>query len=302
MKQIAHDLAGSGLLRWSAVCAVVALVIGIPLSRRLERSSLGSVLALAATLEIVAITLIVRDPNLFHRGAHPPLRDALTWWQQGWTKNHLFDPHRTEWLLNVVLFAPAGLLWTTLTRNGVLTAGWLMILSIVIETVQALTGSGVGDTADLAANTVGAVVGVVLGLMWVAANGHHERVSPTGALSAIIGLLALGVGTLGVARVVLDRRTDHLLTEVRTRFAGMTSVDIQPYVNADDTDGATFDQLLAMVPVRADSFQYGDGGQVIDIRYPLGLLGVHRCVFARFTPSDVTFRTGSGTVCTMFGG
>ena len=97
-----------------------------------------------------------------HLGRTP---SGLPWW----TRFHLTPLAGTEWFdmaLNVVVFAPLGVLLPLLARvgsaRGVLLRGFLVGLAMeVVHFLNALTGSGghVADVNDLLANTLGAPIG-----------------------------------------------------------------------------------------------------------------------------------------------
>lgn len=76
--------------------------------------------------------------------------------------------HGTDGPLNVLLYAPAGLTLSTLTTR--LGRAWLVVpalsaLSLVTEVGQALNGARSGQLSDVASNTIGALVGVLIVLL-----------------------------------------------------------------------------------------------------------------------------------------
>ena len=74
---------------------------------------------------------------------------------------HVLEPDRT-WVLNAVLFIPAGCLLTLTTRRAWFTVVSLSAFSLVIEMVQRWTRLGVADVGDLVANIVGAAAGTAI--------------------------------------------------------------------------------------------------------------------------------------------
>ncbi len=301
MSSVISQIADSRLLLWTVLSVIAAAIVAGPLGQRMGTSWLGTFLALASLLEIVVITLAVRQGALFDRALGPvvdsvPLGDRLGWWRDGWELRRVVDPANSEWLLNVVLFVPAGLAWTALTRNAPLTLVWLVMASFVIETIQSVTGAGAPDTADLVANSIGALVGVLLGVLWIVANGRREGLSPRGVLVGTVGLVAVVVGLFVTVQVLADRRIERLERELHTQFDAATRSII------GEDAGGTFDEFMAMASVRPDSIVYTDESRVADVRYPIEFFGVHRCVFVRFTPTGTTFRRDGGAECTRFRG
>ncbi len=83
--------------------------------------------------------------------------DELTW----------LTYHRAEQLANVALFVPVGVFLLLLfgTRLWWLALAAAITLTSLIETAQQAVPGRVSDERDIAANTVGAVVGILLGLV-----------------------------------------------------------------------------------------------------------------------------------------
>ncbi|MFM6968628.1 MAG: VanZ family protein [Microbacteriaceae bacterium] len=73
-----------------------------------------------------------------------------------------------NWTLNAALFIPAGFTLSMFLRSPVRAALTLAFGSFIIETVQQITSVGIPDPADFVANTVGASVGAVLGVVLLA--------------------------------------------------------------------------------------------------------------------------------------
>lgn len=140
---------------------LVAPLLGIALSRNVARRRLLIVMTVAALGGIVAVTLGGRMLKLTDWG-HGVL--TLDWLSDAASWKHAFDVDRT-WLLNAVLFAPAGCLLTLTTRRPQLTVLLLGVGSMLIEIVQRWTSLGVADVGDLLANLVGASAGTVIAVL-----------------------------------------------------------------------------------------------------------------------------------------
>jgi glycopeptide antibiotics resistance protein len=74
---------------------------------------------------------------------------------------------RAEFLANVALFVPVGLFLLLLvgTRFWWVAAGLAFVMTSAIETAQRSIPGRVPDERDLLANTVGALIGIALGLV-----------------------------------------------------------------------------------------------------------------------------------------
>src|SRR6187401_3520950 len=74
---------------------------------------------------------------------------------------------RAEYLANVALFVPVGLFLLLLfgTRLWWLAGAAAILLTSLIETAQRSIPGRVPDPRDLAANTMGAVIGIVIGVV-----------------------------------------------------------------------------------------------------------------------------------------
>ncbi|MEY4477196.1 MAG: VanZ like family [Actinomycetota bacterium] len=80
-----------------------------------------------------------------------------------------------NWTLNAVLFVPAGLTLSMFLRSPIRAAMTLSFASFLIETVQQITSVGIPDPSDFVANTVGAVIGAVLGVLLLAVRKMLRR-------------------------------------------------------------------------------------------------------------------------------
>lgn len=68
-----------------------------------------------------------------------------------------------NWILNAVLFIPAGFTLGMFLRSPIRAAATLSLASFLIETVQQITSVGIPDPSDFVANSAGALAGSLLG-------------------------------------------------------------------------------------------------------------------------------------------
>ena len=86
---------------------------------------------------------------------------------QGYDRLSWLTYDRAEYLANVALFIPVGMFLLLLfgTRFWWLAVAAALVLTSLIETAQRAIPGRVSDERDIAANTMGAVVGVAVGLV-----------------------------------------------------------------------------------------------------------------------------------------
>lgn len=80
-----------------------------------------------------------------------------------------------NWTLNAFLFLPAGLTLSMFLRSPLRAIVTLALGSFIIETVQQITSVGIPDPSDFVANTVGAVIGALLGVVLLALRRIRRR-------------------------------------------------------------------------------------------------------------------------------
>jgi hypothetical protein len=137
---------------------VVAPTLGWVMARKFARPWLLVTLAIASVGAILAVTIGGRMLKLTSWGRGD---FVLGWLFDGASWSHVLEPDRT-WVLNAVLFIPAGLFLTSTTRKPWITIASLTAFSLVIEVVQRWTRLGVADVSDLFANVVGAAAGAAI--------------------------------------------------------------------------------------------------------------------------------------------
>lgn len=80
-----------------------------------------------------------------------------------------------NWILNAVLFVPAGFTLAMFLRSPIRAALTLSLASFMIETVQQITSVGIPDPSDFVANTSGAVIGSLIAVVLLAVRRFSRR-------------------------------------------------------------------------------------------------------------------------------
>jgi hypothetical protein len=286
---ISNDV--SSLAATGAVAALVVLLGASALAaRRLRspgRSGLAWFAALGSVALVIAVTLL-RDgwPTGFDPGR------LGEWSRNGWDRLSS-DPLGSQIALNVALFVPAGAAWTWLLDRPWRVLAALVAGSFAVELTQAVLGVGAADVADVAANAVGAAIGVGIAVLI-----RHASRRPAGArrvvgwpvvIAAGAVVLAVGAGLmLGAAN-----RQRSVEDELRQRFTSTTKAEVDAWLG--DATGRGADELFSAISVRADGTRTTP--DVTELRYPAKFLGLDRCVFVTWTADTVTFRKASGGAC-----
>jgi glycopeptide antibiotics resistance protein len=140
-----------------------------------------AILTVAYVAVIAALTLGPQPTD----GATKSIARAIV----GIVDRHLdsgFRYHHLEFLANVAMFAPLGLLLILLLGRR---RWWVVVLLGIVATCsiefsQVFIPSRVPDTRDLIANTIGAIAGLLVGLPFAANRQQRQRTS-TGSQPAI---------------------------------------------------------------------------------------------------------------------
>ena len=275
----------------------VLLVLAAALTLWLRRSgrtnqAFALFAALASICLIVAVTLLRSGwPHLFSVS-------RLTDWSAAGIERLRSDPFgSSQFILNVVLFVPAGVTWAWMTRRPVVVAGVLVGVSILIESVQAITGVGAPDVADLLANSIGALVGAAAATLPSLASRHRAEATQSPrkrAMVATAAAVALAAFAASLVLIGADRHQESLRHELQTAFAGTTKADIDRW----NADGTMLQEVFGAVSALADGARYSP--DEVRVRYPASFFGLQRCVFALWTATSVRFELGSGDACTDF--
>ncbi len=263
--------------------------------------------AFGSTAGCVSLTLLREG---FRVGFQPAR--VFAWTTTGW--DQLADGDllgSSQFLLNVALFVPAGVAWTWVTGRPLRTFGGLVVLAVLIESVQGLTGVGAADITDVAANSLGAALGVGVGAFTTGvlvragvASGEPASLRRRSVVAA--GLVVVVAISLAALITGADRRQARIHDELETVFADTTYDEISAVVRPSEDepeplDGARFvdgEQIFGAISVRSNGARYTD--DQIEMRWPALFFGFRRCVFVTWTPSDVEFRDVSGQACTEF--
>ena len=80
-----------------------------------------------------------------------------------------------NWILNAVLFIPAGFTLAMFLRSPIRAALTLSLASFMIETVQQITSVGIPDPSDFVANTSGAAIGSLVAVVLLAVRRFSRR-------------------------------------------------------------------------------------------------------------------------------
>lgn len=285
------SLAASNALLALAVLLVAALFVARWLhhSDRFEARSTGLWYAgLTSVALIIAVTL-------FRDGLPTAIRlGNLSDWSTDGLRRLTRDPFgSSQFVLNIVLFVPAGASWTLISRRPV--ASWLALsgLSVIIESIQAVTGAGANDVADLVSNSLGAAIGsaIVVGFWTI----RGDRITNLSSRSRRLLLTVAAVAALGLLAgwfAGASNRQQNVEDVLRTKFAGTDRANIEALLESDPSAvfGATADY--------SDGTRYS--ADTIEIRYPATFFSLHRCVFAIWDSDGVEFRKASGSDCTAF--
>jgi hypothetical protein len=274
--------------------------------RSTTRSSIAWFAAFASIAGIVALTLARHGaPQTFRPG------DAFAWTGSGWDRLSSGDlVGSSQFLLNAALFVPAGAAWTWVSGRAIRSFAGLVALAMVIESVQGIAGLGAPDITDLAANSIGAAIGVTATVLLVAGLRHtrHSTApdhpdSRHGAI-VVVGLVVFAIAALTALLVGADRHQARIRVELEQALGNTTYDDVDAVLRGDSERleaGARFsdsEQIFSAASVRADGFNYADDR--IELRWPAIYFGFRRCVYVIWQPGSVEFRNMSGSACTDF--
>jgi len=162
-----------------AVLGAVGILTGVPLGRRLGRSPALATLALWSIGVILAFTVIADLPLLDAtptRWSWPGLHQVFS--GSGWADLTAWTvlPHGP---LKVLLYLPAGLLLTALTRRPARAVLALAGLSVTVDVLRAWATHSIGSNGNVVAETLGALLGAGLALLLPLVTHDHRTHPPT---------------------------------------------------------------------------------------------------------------------------
>ena len=293
--------ARTGVLPALAVGLVASVVVTIAATRRGWLDApvwlvFGAVLSVTGIL----VFTLLRESVLFAQevasGAPlvlPGWTGLSDWSPDGWWRATA-DPWRSpQVLLNIALFVPAGFLWTFLTRRPLRVLAALAGLSVSIEVIQAVTGLGANDLADIIANLTGAALGTSTAVVagW-AAETIAGRTVPArrwmlrGTTVAVMGVCAAALPALGATQ-----RQAVLAEEARQSFNGTSLTDIHQWERDDERD-----RVWRGVPsTYSDGFTVGQ--ESATARYPARFLGRRTCILVTWDSVGLKVQPASGEMC-----
>jgi hypothetical protein len=186
----------------------------------------------------------------------------------------------------------------------------LVALAMVVESVQGIAGLGAPDITDVAANSIGAAIGVAATTLLVAvlhrAGVAPARERPDSRRSAIVvvPLVLAMITSLAVVLVGADRHQARIRNELEQALGDTTYDDIDAVLRGDpeqlepDARFSDGEQIFSAASVRADGFNYAEDR--IELRWPATYFGFRRCVYVVWQPRSIQFRNVSGSACTDF--
>jgi len=300
-ERVVSQFVDAGVLLVLVPLLAAALLLGPLLARWWGTTALIATAALGSLGGILAFTLGVRaiteDRREFVGSDFSWLTDSSVW-----RSAVDLDP---SWLLNMLLFVPAGVFLTVALRRPVAVLVGLASMSFAIEAIQSLTRLGTADVRDLVANTIGAAVGVVLATVIVRrraddapplTEAEQRSLDSRATLAAIVVIAVVGGVTWFGVGAVADLRQDRLVDDLTAAFDGTTAADIAIELGSD----AGFDRLVQRGPSRPDYIgEVGDTG-MYEGRWSTVFVGLHRCVIVRWSDDELTTRETSGRTCRRF--
>ncbi|MBD0672204.1 VanZ family protein [Streptomyces sp. CBMA156] len=181
----------TGIL-WAALAAVgVFAVLSAAVARRRSAPLVLSVLAGASAAVVLTATLYPVHPD-----APAPLLCTVQ-------RDLIGAMSGTQGLMNIALFVPIAFFASLVVRRPVSTGIALVLLSAVVEAVQAVT-PGVGrscDTGDLWNNALGAAAGCGLAFLWIRRTA--DKPSAATKREVVRGSIALTGGFAVIAAALL---------------------------------------------------------------------------------------------------
>lgn len=317
MLTIAGD-AGRDVSSNATASSVVVLIVLLAVSavaarwvtdrRATARGPIAWFAAFASLAGIVALTLARHGPPTTIRPA-----DTFDWLGSGWDRLSGDDLlGSSQFLLNAALFVPAGATWTWVSGRALRSFVGLVAFAMLIESVQGLVGLGAPDVTDVAANAIGAAIGVAATRAVLAVLARAGATVPAAARShrdssiVAVGLVVLTIASLSAVLAGADRHQAEIRSELERALGDTEYDDVDAVLRGNpgrlhpDARFTDSEQVFGAASVRADGSRYTDGR--IELRWPATFFGFRRCVFVTWEPRSVEFRNASGSACTDFMG
>ena len=291
----------TGVLPALLVGLVVSVVVTVVSVRR-GRLQRPVWLVVAAVLSVVGILVftLFRESVLIAQevasGASlmlPGWRGLGDWSPDGWWRATADPLRSTQVLLNIALFVPAGFVWTFLTRRPLRVFAALAALSVAIEVIQAVTGLGANDAADIIATLAGAAVGAAGAVIagWAADAITGERVGTRRWVRRATVVAAAGVCAAVLPGLGASQRQGSLADQARQNLAGASLADVQRWEREEEME-----RVWRAVPaVYSDGFRRD--AQTATARYPARFLGRRTCILVTWDSAGVDVQPGAGRVC-----
>lgn len=308
-RDVASNATASSVL--SLLVLLIASALGAWWLTRRAATARGPVAwfsGFASIAGCVSLTL-ARDgpPQRFRPG------EVLAWTVSGWDR--LVDGAlvaSSQFILNAALFVPAGVVWTWLIARPLRTLAGLVGLAMAIESLQSVTGVGAADVADVAANSIGAALGVggaAIAMLALERTGRSTSASANPRRQAFVAAGVVVVLITGWTALLAgaDRRQARIHNELEQVFSDTSYEDIATVLLGDPDDSDRFvvdprftdsEQIFGAISVRADGVRHSD--QQIEVRWPAVFFGFRRCVYVIWSPMGLRLRDLSGEACTVF--
>ena len=100
----------------------------------------------------------------------------MTWWTSGW--GQIADTIDTEFLQNLLLFLPVGLVWGWCARRWRSAAVAIVVVPFLLETAQTVFDRGGADVRDWVANALGGAAGLLVASAGRAFTGPDDHSRP----------------------------------------------------------------------------------------------------------------------------
>ena len=269
---------------------ILAIVIGLTIALR---NRLGTVarrvlffLTAASFGGILQLTLLREPPN-------GTCLDCLTRWP---LDRLVSGSVGLDTALNIALFVPLGLFATLLWKTPLRVTGAAALISLAIEVTQPLLGSGANDLADVATNTIGALIGAGLAttvlLIRDTVTSRHLDVRRLTKL-AITVAVTIGI-TLAISIGGANAIQASGANQLGAMFAGTTLADYKR------DEGAWAPKLEAFWKAnRSPTNDAYSNDHIALQRFTWTFYWTTRCVTARWDSQGFTTQLGNGSQCTQ---